>query len=512
MICNPHFLNLKGESTLDSLNRSFHVVDLEQTVDKRKGFSWFTSPNKSFESCSQCLSGQRYSSVSEAKKHLRLVHFGGLSVTEEFLGLWIVLGDHLWDYQIFSDAHTLLLRLSSHINACLELAKDIKAGVSGVDGFDQDLYRVPASLLEAFQGLLMLNAYTGRTCAMIRRSRKDQVGYRPLTLIDDAQTARIKLLGYAAEGLFERGKNDLMLMSHAGEYSRAISYESVGPEYVIGLLIRSLAERTNRRDALNLGTLYGEFASHLVCQLFVSFWRMIPNMRQNYKASRRPRRRLLSKMLRTSEEMDHVRDIIQQQADLMHLYKDLLGPQTFHIIAKSRETLHDLEHALLTYSASKQTEEAQEYNTLIRDVNAMVARTKSLIEIEQDDQGKAILVFTIVTVTFLPLSFVTSFLGMNTQDVRNQTNSQWIFWATALPLTLVVVLVSMYIGYRSDDLRDSWEKIFTQKKHHKALDPKNDGTDEEKRVGWRNKQQRERDSRHGTWSTIADDVEPGRLR
>jgi hypothetical protein len=270
VMCNPHFLHSKREPKVDAPNRGFHVVDLEQTVSKWKGFPWFTPPNKSFKSCSQCLDGQRYSSVSEAREHLRLVHFGGLSVTDEFLGLWIVFGDHLWDYQIFSDTHTLLTRLSSHIDACLGPAKEITAGVSGVDGFDQDLYRVPASLVEAFQSLLVLIAYIGRTCAMIRRSRKGKGGYGTLTLIDDAQTMHIQILGYGAEGLFEAGKNDLMLMSHAGEYSRAVSYESVGPEYVIGLLIESLAARTNRRDALNLGALYSEFALHLVCQLFVS--------------------------------------------------------------------------------------------------------------------------------------------------------------------------------------------------------------------------------------------------
>jgi hypothetical protein len=221
-MCNPHFLHLKGEATLDPSYYGFYVVDLEQTVDQRKELSSFTPPNKSFKSCSQCPDGQRYSSVSEAREHLRLVHFGGLSTTNEFLALWIVFGDHLWDYQAFSDAHTLLLRLSEHIDACLELAKEIKAGVNGVDGFDQDRYRVPASLLGAFQRFLMLIAYIGRIRALIRRSCKGQVGYMPL--------------------------------------------------------IESLAAGTNGSDALKLGTLYRKFALHLVFQSFVFFWRIIANI------------------------------------------------------------------------------------------------------------------------------------------------------------------------------------------------------------------------------------------
>jgi CorA-like Mg2+ transporter protein len=216
-------------------------------------------------------------------------------------------------------------------------------------------------------------------------------------------------------------------------------------------------------------------------------------------------------MLRTSEEVEYVRDVIKQQGDLMDLYKDLLGPQTFHVITKSRETLHDLADALLSHSASKRTDEAEGYDGLITDVKQMVARAKSLVEIEQHDHRKAILVFTTVTIIFPPLSFVTSFLGMNTQDIRSQKNSQWIFWGTALPLTWVVVLVSMYIGYRIDDFRDSWEKLFNQERQHKALEPQNIDTDEWKSGNWGNKQH-ERSRTYDTRSTSADDVESGRLR
>lgn len=216
-------------------------------------------------------------------------------------------------------------------------------------------------------------------------------------------------------------------------------------------------------------------------------------------------------MLRTSEEVEDVRNVIEQQGDLMDLYKDLLDPQTFHIITKSREILHDLEDALLSQSSSKRNDEVEEYDSLVTDIGEMVARTKLLVETEQDDHGKAILVFTIVTITFLPLSFVTSFLGMNTRDIRNQTNNQWIFWAVALPLTSVVVLVSVYIGYQSDDLRDSWERLFAKKKQHKALEPQNTDTDKWK-GGDLGNEEREGSRSYDSLPTSADDVESGRLQ
>ena len=70
----------------------------------------------------------------------------------------------------------------------------------------------------------------------------------------------------------------------------------------------------------------------------------------------------------------------------------------------------------------------------------------SEIETNKDRQEAAIMVFTIVTIIFLPLSFVSGVFGMNTNDVRNMTQGQWAYWAAAIPLTVVVVGVSLWFA------------------------------------------------------------------
>lgn len=50
----------------------------------------------------------------------------------------------------------------------------------------------------------------------------------------------------------------------------------------------------------------------------------------------------------------------------------------------------------------------------------------------------------IVTVIFLPLSFVSSLFGMNTGDIRTLEKGQWIFWAVAIPLTVIVIVLSLW--------------------------------------------------------------------
>lgn len=51
-------------------------------------------------------------------------------------------------------------------------------------------------------------------------------------------------------------------------------------------------------------------------------------------------------------------------------------------------------------------------------------------------------------------SFVTSFLGMNVTDVRDINRDQKIFWFSAIPLTFVVVSLSIIYGYKWEELRE----------------------------------------------------------
>ena len=70
-----------------------------------------------------------------------------------------------------------------------------------------------------------------------------------------------------------------------------------------------------------------------------------------------------------------------------------------------------------------------------------------MIDSNKDRQEAAIYVFTIVTIIFLPLSFVSSFLGMNTSDIRDMQRGQWLFWAAAVPLTgIIICICSLFTG------------------------------------------------------------------
>jgi hypothetical protein len=90
-------------------------------------------------------------------------------------------------------------------------------------------------------------------------------------------------------------------------------------------------------------------------------------------------------------------------------------------------------------------------------VQRIIRATKRSVEIN-DDYGIAILVVTVVTLAFLPLSSVTNFLGMSTADITNQTSTQSLFYIVALPVATVVV-VGFFVGYKYE-FTSEWTEVY----------------------------------------------------
>ncbi|KAL8881318.1 MAG: hypothetical protein Q9198_001462 [Flavoplaca austrocitrina] len=86
--------------------------------------------------------------------------------------------------------------------------------------------------------------------------------------------------------------------------------------------------------------------------------------------------------------------------------------------------------------------------------------TVQLVDIKVEDQGKAVMVFTIVTVIFLPLSFVSSYFGMNTADIRELQHGQWIFWAVGLSVTFCTVVTALLIAFRGQRWKRRWNEKY----------------------------------------------------
>jgi len=83
---------------------------------------------------------------------------------------------------------------------------------------------------------------------------------------------------------------------------------------------------------------------------------------------------------------------------------------------------------------------------------------RSMIEVRKESNSKAITIFTIVTVIFQPLSFVTSYLGMNSVDIRDGTFKQSLFWIVALPSAAVLIFTLWIVLKFRQSLRRWWPR------------------------------------------------------
>lgn len=79
--------------------------------------------------------------------------------------------------------------------------------------------------------------------------------------------------------------------------------------------------------------------------------------------------------------------------------------------------------------------------------NNLINRTFQLVNIRLENYGKAFLVFTIVTIIFLPLSFISSFVGMNFADIRDMERTRDLFEIIAGSLAIVTVVFALFLAF-----------------------------------------------------------------
>jgi hypothetical protein len=117
---------------------------------------------------------------------------------------------------------------------------------------------------------------------------------------------------------------------------------------------------------------------------------------------------------------------------------------------------YKLESRVLENALRRSFRQRKYLEQLGRDLRDTLQTGKQSLEILEEDHGKAIRLFTVVTIIFLPLTFVATVLGMNTSDIRNLQKTQTLYWEIALPLTAIVILVAYAFSNRAGDIQEYW--------------------------------------------------------
>ncbi|KAG4263008.1 hypothetical protein FPRO04_11720 [Fusarium proliferatum] len=142
-----------------------------------------------------------------------------------------------------------------------------------------------------------------------------------------------------------------------------------------------------------------------------------------FAAVRDPRRRRFLEISALEEETEALRIIFEVQIRTVKAYDQVLSPDFFpkdttdRADLGHRKDMYGLEKRHLDAQIQSLAEDGKTLEILQRILTATRHDMKQMIEVLDEGHGKAIRVFTFVTLFFLPLSFVTSFFGMNTIDV-----------------------------------------------------------------------------------------------
>ncbi|CAN9386060.1 unnamed protein product [Alternaria alternata] len=151
-----------------------------------------------------------------------------------------------------------------------------------------------------------------------------------------------------------------------------------------------------------------------------------------------------------------VADIIDELKMIQHLLNTQKDVVESSIKALNTHVLNPPENQVketivpLLAQFSSISGEAEHTRTMLFNLLDLKSNAASLAEAQAaTTQGKAVMLFTIITVIFLPLSFFTSYFGQNVRELTgDEVNpSTWHLWRVATPITVVVIVLSLIVAY-----------------------------------------------------------------
>jgi hypothetical protein len=269
-----------------------------------------------------------------------------------------------------------------------------------------------------------------------------------------------------AEVTFRGMRNSLFLSDSVAEYD-AHTHAVACLSGAVGLLHRSFWSDL----PLCLTDRFAGYLSHL-----------------QYRLLRSPSTKLVMDLLQVQEELSVIIKILQQQIDLMDQIQTEWNSDGIDTVSRAQSRASSVPARRLSASKFMQQPALKQYSTstvsdpmqqvlenlrrefvdlseLKENTNNLVNRTIQLVNIKLEDHSKAILVLTITAVVFMPLSFISSYFGMNFTDIRNTTRTQGLFWTISCSMTIGVVFFSLFIAFYGGDVV---EAFFTWKANRVA--------------------------------------------
>lgn len=448
-------------NTITTSSRQYVIRDFDKPLGSAIGLDGKHKHRQAWATCTACRSGKTYATAAMALKHLHLhrecvvesqnppddpcfvwlqvifeteieqpTQFGVLAALDDFLDSIVSVRDQL------NELHGLVA------NAWTEKPRKK----------EPQRPPLPTNLVDAFGEIVIMYIVQAQILSSYntRIVEAEDLGIEPQPRNINLRLGRLQTWASEAHHetwrLLQDAKKDVILLGTTSqEVDNLLGVEAVGAEFLLLSLMASVQNRKLLPDFV--------LASRNSNADYIEMYRSYTT-RLHIQASRRPQKRLFLDINALQEELAAVSVISSAQTKLLSNLLQLLSPRSLRITNATRIGQFRRERVFARQQQRKLRARAQDMDDLSEKTVHFKERVRQTIEIVEEDHGKAIRVFTIVTLFFLPMSFVTSFMGMNTADIRDMNFSQAIFWSTSLPVTAVVVVAAVVYGYKGDEIGD----------------------------------------------------------
>ncbi|OBR08561.1 Mg2+ transporter [Colletotrichum higginsianum IMI 349063] len=377
--------------------------------------------------CPDCERSTIYSSPDKGVSHLRKMHLVGAKTDR-------VLRDYIFPLpaavaeRLEEEVCELLVFGRNTLASTLRKLVAIQSGVVHDDRFRGSERGIPYYLVEAFKLIVLFVCALPEALHELRwfyhdfdcsKTTQNLVSQKVLQ-----QRRAIDRLGELMSDLIRKAERTLVSPTNPAKKNNAEHFmTSVGIQYLSLQIMFNMFRRpiSNRKKASEL---YAAYANNLGSEI-----------------QRNPYKRQILRIGALSSELNLLKDVVELQRGCFDCFAALILPETTHpLLAKQldRHVLFEIEEGLLSELVQAVKKEDENLDGTLELCNGLKGLVGELTEIMADDQGRAVFVFTVVTITFLPLSFVASYLSMSggTDGLGMEWGDvQAHFWMVAGPLT-----------------------------------------------------------------------------
>ncbi|KAI3318945.1 hypothetical protein HD806DRAFT_510458 [Xylariaceae sp. AK1471] len=395
-------------------------------------------PRANDKNCKACERGIVYHSMESAVTHLQRVHMLHSKPAKDLHHYLLPIPSAL-EERLREEHHEVFKSSRDSMLSVLRKLISIQDGVVYDDEF-RERRGLPYELLEAFKWIFVFACAVPRTLHEITWLYKDHLscGHEKSLASSKIQRQKQMLLKVSStiEDFIRKAERALMSPTSFFDDENPKSFiVSVGPHYLATKILCNIL-RMPIHNHKRVVDLYETHTKNLWSQIL-----------------RYPNKRHILSVGALRDELYLIRSFHEWQKETLSCIDLVINPDTYPRGFKheERRELAAFEYELIQLENRRLEKEIFQIEQLLESCDRMISQVRELTDIMKDDQGRAIFIFTTVTVIFLPLGFVATYISMS----GDTTGLDWggrqrLFWETAGPLTIGVLIFCLGVARMED--------------------------------------------------------------